>query len=147
MCCAQCRKPNWEMVTGAAVEAPLRRHKIHTGAQASIIVYIVQDVRIVKKETKNQNIVNATRIPPRPIGGLEALESLSAGLLGGSEAALWRPEALFGSSGAALGRFWGCSGAALGRLWGLIGGLLAPSGPKWPSGWPQEAGKWAQEAP
>ena len=42
---------------------------------------------------------------------------------------------------------WGGSGAALGRLWGLIGGLLGPSGPKWPSEWPQEAGKWAQEAP
>ena len=47
---------------------------------------------------------------------MEALESLSAGLLGSSEAALWRPEAFFGSSGAALGRLWGCFGAALGRL-------------------------------
>ena len=56
-------------------------------------------------------------------------------------------ERLWGGSGAAVGRLWGCSGAALGRLWGLIGGLLAPSGPKWPLGWPQEAGKWAQEAP
>ena len=67
---------------------------------------------------------------------MEASEGLAGGLLGGSGVALWRPGALFG-----------CSGAALGRLWGAYGRLLTSSGPKWPPGWPQGAAKWGQEAP
>ena len=80
-------------------------------------------------------IVNATRVPPRPLGGLEALESLSTVLLGGSAAALWRPETWwpdmvacntkkphFGRLCAVLRHLLG----ALGRLWGVSGRLVGP---------------------
>ena len=61
----------------------------------------------------------------RPLG------RLLGGLLGGIEAAFWLPVTLLGSPGAALG-------GLLAACWPQV----APRGR-----WPQEAGKWAQEAP
>ena len=67
-------------------------------------------------------IENATRIPPRPIGGSEGLWEASRALFWG----LWGG---FVVSWGAFGELWGGSGAALGRLWGDYGRLV---GPKWP---------------
>ena len=74
-------------------------------------------------------IVNATRVPPRPIGGSEGRRKAY-------RVVFWE----------ALERLWGVLGnlfGALGRLLGAYGRLV---GPKWPPRWPQEAAKWTQEA-
>ena len=81
---------------------------------------------------RDRFIVNATRVPPRPIGGYEALEGLFGGLLGGSGAALWRPGALFGSSGAALGRLWGAYGRLVGPKWPQVDARMVANGVKRP---------------
>ena len=49
-----------------------------------------------------EGIVNATRIPPRPISGSE-------GLLGGSEDAFGHPGRHFGSPGVTLEGLWAAS--------------------------------------